>query len=123
MNYGVLESLYINTTSYLLFTSLCHIGVVTYSPCELNTAYCAPNKIYEYAAFGKPMIGNDVPGLKMVSQAKMGLIVDDIDAEDIIKSIEQIEMDYDTYSHKASDFFEHTDIRKIIKEALSRIVG
>lgn len=63
---------FIPAPDYLLFTSMCHMGIVTYDPGTLNTAYCAPNKIFEYAAFGKPMIANNIPGLKVLSESGAG---------------------------------------------------
>ena len=61
---------FVNPPHHLEITSWAHIGILTYVPVlgettsPLNAVYCAPNKIYEYAMFGIPMIGNDVPGLK-----------------------------------------------------------
>jgi len=34
----------------------CDFGIISYSMDDYNNLYCAPNKIYEYAAFGLPMI-------------------------------------------------------------------
>lgn len=48
------------------------IGVMSYSPHQkthagvVNALYCAPNKIFEYGKYGKPMIANDVPALKYI---------------------------------------------------------
>ena len=49
---------------YLYFTSRAYIGIVNYADNCLNNIYCAPNKIYEYSAFGVPMLANDIPGLR-----------------------------------------------------------
>ena len=56
---------FITPPDYLLFTSLCHIGIICYDPMILNDAFCAPNKIYEYTAFCKNIIGNNITGLKV----------------------------------------------------------
>ena len=55
---------------HLEITSWAYIGILIYKPVRgattspLNAVYCAPNKLYEYAMYGIPMIGNNVPGLK-----------------------------------------------------------
>jgi hypothetical protein len=44
----------------------CHIGVVTYPATGLNNLLCAPNKIYEYAQAGLPMIARENPTLRSI---------------------------------------------------------
>lgn len=39
-------------------------GVVTYMPDSLNNTYCAPNKLYEYAAAGIAILGADLPTIR-----------------------------------------------------------
>lgn len=38
--------------------ALCHIGLVTYSFSGLNNIYCAPNKLFEYAHAGLPILSS-----------------------------------------------------------------
>lgn len=106
---------YISAPDYLLLTSLCYIGIVSYDPCTLNTTFCAPNKIYEYAAFGKPMIGNDIPGLKCVATVGAAILLNEHNTNEIGNAIKTIECDYATYSANAKTFFENTDNREIVK--------
>jgi glycosyltransferase involved in cell wall biosynthesis len=40
-------------------------GVITYLPTCRNNAYCAPNKLSEYAAAALPILGADLPGLRV----------------------------------------------------------
>lgn len=121
INPSIIHIDFIPAPEYLLFTSLCHIGVVTYSPCELNTAYCAPNKIYEYAAFGKPMIGNDVPGLQIVKSSNAGLLIDEQNINSIVEAIEKIEINYNKYSNGAKELFRMYDNKDIIRNALNHM--
>lgn len=44
----------------------CDIGIVTYSFKGLNNIYCSPNKVYEYAQAGLPIICTDQPSLKKI---------------------------------------------------------
>ncbi len=50
----------------------CDIGIVYYYTRSLNQLYCAPNKIYEYAQAGLPMISSCQPPLRRV-QEKYGI--------------------------------------------------
>ena len=44
----------------------CDVGVVTYPDKGLNNIFCAPNKIYEYAQAGLPMISSSNPTVEAV---------------------------------------------------------
>lgn len=112
---------FIPAPDYLVFTSLCHIGLVTYDPRKLNTAYCAPNKIYEYSAFGKPMIGNDIPGLKCLEHHHSGVLVDESSVQSIKDAIIKLDSDFEKYSIGAKSLFKHTDNIQVIKESLERL--
>ncbi|MBT3171149.1 MAG: glycosyltransferase [Rhodospirillaceae bacterium] len=46
----------------------CDIGIVYYFSRTLNQLYCAPNKIYEYAQAGLPMISSCQPPLRPVHE-------------------------------------------------------
>jgi glycosyltransferase involved in cell wall biosynthesis len=113
---------FIPAPDYLLFTSLAHIGIVTYDPYGLNTAYCAPNKIYEYAAFSLPMLGNDIPGLKNIfEQRKIGVIVDENDENSIINGILEISNHLKKYKEQTRRFYESVDNTKIINNILNKV--
>lgn len=111
---------YLPAPDYLLFTSMAFIGIMTYTPTHLNNVFCAPNKIFEYSAFGLPMIGNDIPGLKALEYEKAGEVADFGDEEGIFKSIKKLVDDYDTYSMHSRAFFERTDNKLTIKNALDK---
>jgi glycosyltransferase involved in cell wall biosynthesis len=54
----------------------CHIGIVTYSYCDLNNIYCSPNKIFEYLQAGLPVVTTDQPPLRqMVVDYGIGEII------------------------------------------------
>ncbi len=64
------------------------IGILTYVADQgsINPVYCAPNKIWEYAKFGIPMLCNDIPGLRYTVEAyRMGRCCDIGSVEDIKK--------------------------------------
>ena len=47
---------HIDAPEHLDVTSHAYVGLVTYSYKSLNNIFCAPNKIWEYAAFGVPLV-------------------------------------------------------------------
>ena len=128
-NHGILEKYkqinpnivhidFIPAPDYLLFTSYCHIGLVSYDTNILNNAYCAPNKIYEYTAYGKPIIGNNIPGLKVLENYKAGILVDENDENSILSALSRLEESYMTYSNGALKLFVDTDNKKTIKSTI-----
>ena len=106
---------------YLGITTMSHICLITYDPHSLNNAYCAPNKIYEYGAFGKPMIGNDIPGLRVIADFHAGCVVDE-DCLDTIKSaLRRIEDDYHSYSIGAMHLYDSVDNKVTISNLLKSL--
>jgi len=54
----------------------CDIGIVTYSMIGLNNVYCAPNKLYEYAQAGLPVVVTPQPSLaRPVLEYGLGAVV------------------------------------------------
>ena len=112
---------------HLQITSHAYIGVLSYEPTKetgysaLNTLYCAPNKVYEFAQFGIPMIGNDNPGLNYLFKTEhIGEVFEDWSERAICDAIRKIECEYGDYSKAAEIFFANTDvagqIRKVIQD-------
>ena len=85
----------------------------------MNNAFCAPNKIYEYTAFGKPVIGNDIPGLKQLEAAKASVLVNEDSVDSIVEGIRKIELSYQRYSDSAIDFFESCHNEETIANAIN----
>ncbi len=112
---------------HLEITSHAYIGVLSYYASkqhysDLNAVYCAPNKIFEYSMFGIPMIGNDIPGLKYsFEHYNSGLCVDDLSVNNICKSIEYIENNYDIMSKGSKKYYDSIDSKKEIVNILSII--
>lgn len=111
--------------SHLEFFKFAHIGLTPYRPVkssihpEINALYCAPNKIYEYSAFGVPMIGTNVLGLlRPFEQYGIGKCAKDMTTSEISKCIEYIDSHYDEMRQNCFDFFAKDDLDKIVKEIL-----
>ncbi len=69
---------------------MCDVGIVTYRNTGLNNMYCAPNKVYEYAYAGLPMLATCQPPLKSLFEAEgIGEIVccGDRDSEHLAREV------------------------------------
>lgn len=124
-NYGVNYLGGFNPPKHLEFIKYAHIGMLSYtsvvgdSISSLNALYCAPNKIYEYAAFGVPMIGNDLLGLRQpFKEYGIGECCDDTDPLSVESCIQQIETNYNMMKQNCKKFFDDTDLDKIVESIL-----
>lgn len=106
---------------HLEVTSRAHIGVVFYDGSNLNKAFCAPNKIYEYSSFGMPMIANRIPGLLNTVGAAGCAECVDLRADKIADAIDAIDKDYERYSEAARSFFERTNNISVMCELLKDV--
>lgn len=111
---------FIPAPQHLYITALARIGILMYDPLSLNQIFCAPNKIFEYSGYGIPMVGNNIPGLsfpfqkfscgKIFSPAKNTI--------EMKKIIEEIDSNFEKYSHGAKTLFSSVNNEKIIREVL-----
>lgn len=115
---------FVNPPFHLEITSHAYIGILSYIPIKnsysiLNTLYCAPNKIWEYARFGIPMIGNDVPALKNHFDIhKDGLVIDLNNTESIYNAIRAIDKEYSYFSNKSLEFYSKYNFREEVNKIL-----
>ena len=119
---------FIPAPNHLYVTKHAHIGVLSYVNTNnirhydpLNALYCAPNKIYEYAYFGVPMIGNDIPGLDLpFKQFNMGRC-SELKADAIADKIREIENSYEEMSLNCRKFYNDINIDDRINKILHEI--
>jgi glycosyltransferase involved in cell wall biosynthesis len=117
-DYGHLETLrsihprlihvpHIPAPEHLKVTSWASIGVVVYNHDCLNNLYCAPSKIYEYGAFGVPVLANDVPGLQnTVGTVEAGVCCDTADERSIKDALTALISGHATFSANATRMYE-----------------
>lgn len=115
---------FIRPPAHLNVTSNAHIGIVTYDYSTLNTIFCAPNKVWETAGFGIPMIANDIPGLAdTVGKYHAGLCIDTESAEEIKDAILKIKANYQEYSEGALNLYNSVDVKALINEAVEKYLN
>jgi glycosyltransferase involved in cell wall biosynthesis len=107
---------------HLKITELAYAGVVAYSWNALNTVYCAPNKTWEYALCGKPMLCNDVPGLTgTVGRYKAGICVDFRDEPALGRALNRLESDYGAFVQGTSALYASFDAESTFRQVLLQI--
>lgn len=111
---------FVNPPEHLNITSHAYIGIVKYDYVDLNSIYCAPNKTFEYAGFGIPMIANTIPGL-VYSVGAFGAAecIDTDNVEEIKRAVLKINAAYSSYEKGAFNFYNSIDI----KESLLKIAN
>ena len=114
-----------NPPSHLHFLKYSYIGVLPYKPVktqssdELNALYCAPNKIFEYAGYGIPMIGSDVLGLKMPFEKwNIGFCYMDDSVDSILAAINKTEENYYTMKKNCLHFYDSINLDAIVKDII-----
>lgn len=121
---------YYQPPKHLLFLDGAYIGLMPYKAQKsqhysvLNALYCAPNKLYEYAGHGLPMIGTDVMGLRLpYEKYQIGICCEDLSAASISRAIGLIEDHYEMMSTNCRRFDEDCNLDEIVEEILSSCMG
>lgn len=89
-------------------TRLADVGIITYPFQGLNNIYCSPNKIFEYAQAGLPVVStNQPPLLKYVESYGIGGLVGEHDSpEQMARMIQQVAEDKSKYAGALLRFLE-----------------
>lgn len=119
---------YIPAPYHLLATELAYITILSYYPSSknfadvLNPIYCAPNKLYEYAKYGKPMIGNNIPGLYYdFRYYNCGICINSpLNPNEIAEAVLTIKKNYNDYSVGSNTLYNSIDFKSIIKNILDK---
>ena len=119
---------FVNPPNYLYFTEQAYIGLMPYHPSTsktsisdiLNAVYCAPNKIYEYSAYGVPMIGPDVPGLYYPFKSfQIGKCIERTDVKTIIEAVKYVDETHEQMSKNCRCFYDSIDLNLIVNRILA----
>ena len=118
---------FIRPPFHLLVTKMASICVLSYFPSSetfadtINPIYCAPNKIFEYAKYRKPMISNDIPGLyypfKLYNCGRC--IKYPMTVEHVKDTLVEIFDNYDLLAKGALDLYNSVDIKEIVYDIIN----
>ena len=107
---------------YLVFTKHADIGILSYDPTSENNIFCAPNKLFEYSAYGVPMLGNDIPGLKyMIEPYRAGKIVDEADVESIKDAIREIAGNKEAFRKQSKAMYDSFDNLATVSAIVNKV--
>lgn len=117
---------YFKAPKHLAFIQYAYIGLLPYKTThcfglsDLNALYCAPNKIFEYAAFGIPMIGSNVLGLKNIFEKwDIGYCCNDDSSDELLDCIAKIDSNYEFMGRRCREYYESVDLDKIVQSIIS----
>jgi glycosyltransferase involved in cell wall biosynthesis len=89
-----------------VYSASAHLGVVIYKNTCLNNYYCAPNKLFEYAAVGLPVAACDFPEPQaIVNRYKIGKLFDPEDVLSIAAAINGIFVSPNGYNEMKENAF------------------
>lgn len=121
--YDVEYAGYYDAPKHLAFIKHAFVGLLPYKTIKvkgqsvLNALYCAPNKIFEYAGFGVPMVGSDVLGLREpFEKYGIGFCWDGKELETFFDELKKIENNYQDMRENCKKYYDSVDLNQIIKE-------
>lgn len=77
--------------SLVAYMRLAHVGLAIYRNVCRNNYYCAPNKVFEYASVGLPVVGPNFPDVeKLLRESGIGRTFDPEDSTSIADAIRDV---------------------------------
>lgn len=107
--------------------TMANVGIVTYPFQGLNNIYCAPNKLFEYALSGLPVVATNQPPLRrLVESYGIGKLVGEHDTpEQIAGLIKEVAKNKAEYAKALARFLEDhrwEDEAERVRAAIARIL-
>ena len=110
---------YFPAPMHLYVTQNAYMGIAFYDDSSINNMFCAPNKIFEYAKYGVPMLGSDIPGLQLtVEKYDAGICVDMNDVSEITSAIDKMSKEYESYKIGTKELYDSVDNMVTLKNLL-----
>lgn len=101
---------------HLAFTRMADLGIIYYTPDSLNNIFCAPNKIWEFAKYGLPIISNDIPGMfETTHLKKCGISCNFNSKKELKYALIKIFREYSEFSSNALRMYKDMDYGEQIK--------
>jgi len=115
---------YLAPPQHLYVTALAHIGIAVYDDSSLNNLFCAPNKIYEYADRGVPILARDIPGLTdTVGRYEAGICTDTNDPTAIADAIRTLSANRAYYVSRLHALSDSCRAEEVIADILRAVGG
>jgi len=109
----------VKAPAHLTFTRIADIGIVFYNTSSLNNIFCAPNKTWEYAKYGLPILSNDIPGMiEATTLYKAGISCSFKLKSELKKAISTILYNYSEYSDNSKRMYNAVDYKTIINNII-----
>ena len=90
----------------------------------INAVFCAPNKVYEFAGFGIPMLCNDNPGLKYtVEYGGFGVCVPELTTPHIASALKHINANAESMGEAANRYFDSESVEQAVHHTLERFAA
>ena len=99
------------------------IGIGLYRPLNLNQVYCAPNRLYEFAGFGIPVVLPDFPGTSQIAAEYSGVITCKPESPESIANAILSLNDPNAYSGAAKSTNDFYDIEANYLERLKELIN
>jgi glycosyltransferase involved in cell wall biosynthesis len=103
---------YYDAKNFIQFIAQHKIGFCFYNwdliHSNFNYQTAPSGKLFMYLAAGVPVIACNIVGFKFINTFKAGILINDYEPETILKAIQIIEQDYETYVSNAYKAFDAT---------------
>ncbi len=113
---------FVPSPQHLCVTQFASVGIANYDYSCLNNMFCAPNKIYEYAKFGIPMLTSQNVGLvETAGEYKAAECVDFSSVEDVANGLRKILNNKNEYIGNAKKFYNDVDNKTLINKMVNAL--
>lgn len=118
---GLVHVPHLPAPQHLSVTARASVGVLTYDYSSLNNVFCAPNKVWEFAGFGVPMLAEALPGLEsLISRYRCGAAADLRDADSVRRALTTLQAQDRALAAGSAGLFDAVDLPAILQELLAR---
>ncbi|MCS7232043.1 MAG: hypothetical protein RMJ67_07905 [Elusimicrobiota bacterium] len=116
----VFDDSFIKQEEIIDYISNFRIGFVFYDNDLVRRSYnyqTSPSgKAFNYLASGTPIIGSDIAGLRFIKDYEAGILVKNVNTQEILKAIHKINSNYEFFSKNAINAIKHLSYNKMFSE-------
>ncbi|MDW8347194.1 MAG: hypothetical protein RML94_09580 [Bacteroidia bacterium] len=79
------------------YIGLCFYDLSIEKANNFNYLTAPSGKLFKYIAAGVPVIGNNIPGLSIVEEFRLGVLIPNLSSSSIMSAVEKIKSNYEEY--------------------------